>query len=163
MTAPRMRVKVEGLKEIQTALQSLPKATAKNVMRRVLRLRAKVFTDRASAMAPEDTGYLKDTIAVSTKTTKAAKRGRKKLSPHAVEIFAGPGGRRAPAPRGMLQEFGTKSMAPQPFMRPAWDGSQQEILDGIAADMWQEIEAAVGRMSRKAARQAAAAASEGGE
>ena len=67
---------------------------------------------------------------------------------------AGVGKKGAP-PQGVWQEFGTVNHSPQPFMRPAWDGGKDKLLDGIADDFWTEIEKAAARQAKKAARLAA--------
>jgi HK97 gp10 family phage protein len=152
------RVKVEGLREIKDALHQLPKATAKNVMRRVLREKAQPIADTAMQLAPVLSGDLKQSVAVSTKLSRRAKRGRAKLSPNAVEVFIGPFG----APRSIMQEFGNILHAPQPFMRPAWDQHQDGLLEGIGEAMWAEIEKSATRIARKAAK-AAASRNDGGE
>jgi HK97 gp10 family phage protein len=151
------RVKVEGLRQIETALHELPKATAKNVMRRVLREKAQPIADTATALAPVLSGDLKESVAVSTKLSKRARRGHRKLSPNAVEVFVGP----FAAPRSIAQEFGTIDHAPQPFMRPAWDKHQDSVLEGIGEAMWAEIKKAAARQARKAAKAAAAGGEEG--
>lgn len=153
-----VRVKVEGLKEIRAALHELPKATAKNTMRRVLRTVAQPIADTAQQNAPVDTGYLKRSIAVSTKLSKNARKGRQKLSASGVEMFIGP----SAAPRAIMQEFGTSNAAPQPFLRPAWDANKGDILPQIGELMWKEISAAAARRARKLARDAAKAAAAGG-
>lgn len=144
-------VKVKGLKEIQAALRELPKATAKNVMRRVLRARAQLIADRAAEMAPVERGDLRDSIAVSSKLSRGGRRAAPKLSPTAIEVFVGP----SQIPHAIWQEFGTEHHAPHPFLRPAWDAHHMEVLDGIAKDMWSEIERAATRRARKLAKQAA--------
>ena len=67
---------------------------------------------------------------------------------------SGVGGKEAP-PQGIWQEFGTVNQPPQPFMRPAWDGGKDALLDGIADDLWAEISKAAARQAKKAARLAA--------
>jgi HK97 gp10 family phage protein len=144
------RIKVEGLKEVQAALHELPKATAKNVIRRVLKSRGEPIADAARSRVPVDQGDLKRSIAVSTKLTRRQRGKHKKFGPNDVEVFVGPGAH----PQAHMQEFGTSKEPAQPFMRPAWDQTRMDVLDGIAADLWTEIEKAVARRARKAAKAA---------
>src|SRR5262245_20653798 len=60
----KVTVKVEGLREIKDALNELPKATAKNVMLRVLKTWAEPIADAARQLAPVDKGDLKRSIRV---------------------------------------------------------------------------------------------------
>lgn len=146
-----MKVKVEGLEGIEQALKELPRATGKNVVRRVLRKRGKPIADKARALVPVDEGDLKDSIAVSTKLTKSQRRKHKKFDKDDVEVFVGAG----PHPQAHLQEFGSSVHGRQAFMRPAWDVGKKAVLEGIGADLWAEINKAAKRLARKAAKAAA--------
>ena len=138
-------VRVEGLREIDEALGKLGKTTGRNVLRRVGIARLEPMAEAMRAKAPVDAGDLKESIAVSTKNPR---RNRKQST---VEVHAGPGRN----PQGIQQEFGNQNHGPQPFMRPAWDGGKDELLDGIGADLWAEIEKAAARQAKKAAKLAA--------
>lgn len=154
--AKTFRVKVEGLREVEAALQSMPKATARNIMRRILRARLEPIADTARQLVPVQFGDLKESITVGTKLSRAAKKGRQKLSPNAVEVYMGPYN----APRAYMQEFGTVKHGPQPYMRPAWDSHEGQLLDGIKEDLWAEINKAAARIARKAAKAAKAGGDE---
>jgi HK97 gp10 family phage protein len=140
------KVKIEGLKEAQKALRKLPDATAKNVMRRVLKTHGAAIAKRAQELAPENSGDLRESIVVSTKLTKRQRKQHRKAAKDDVEVYIGAG----EVPQAHLQEFGTKNHPPQPFMRPAWDGAKRMILVGIRKDLWAEIKKAAARLARKA-------------
>lgn len=156
------RVKVEGLKEVRAALMELPKATAKNVMRRVLKKRAAPIVEAARRRVPVDQGDLRESIVASTRLTRRQRGKHKKDGPNDVEIFIGPDSR----PQAHWVEFGTEGrkqrktgkdvgrVIMEPYMRPAWDAERMGVLDGIREDMWEEIEKAVSRRARKAAKEA---------
>ena len=146
-------VKVEGLRELQTALRELPNATAKNVMRRVLKNRAQPIADAARARVPVAHGDLKNSIAVSTKLSRRQRGKHRKTDKNDIEMFVGPGTH----PQAHMQEFGTFKEPAQPFMRPAWDAEKMGVLDGIKDDLWTEIEKAANRLAKKAAKAAAKA------
>lgn len=141
-------MKVEGLKEVQTALRQLPDSTAKNVIRRVLRKAGQPIADRARELAPVEHGDLRDSIAVSTKLSKSQRRKHRKGGKDDVEVFVGAG----PHPQAHLQEFGTSEFPAQPFLRPAWDQHKRGVLESIKGLMWEEIRKAADRLARKAAR-----------
>ena len=149
-------VRVDGLRELEKALSDLPKATGKNVLRRVLKKRAQPVADAMRATAPDDpaTGGndLKSSIGVSTKLS-PRQRGlhRKFGGKAAVEMFVGAG----PVPHAHLQEFGTVNHSPQPFARPAWDSGKGPLLEGLKDDIWAEIATAAARLAKKQARLAA--------
>lgn len=141
-------MKIEGLKEVHDALHELPKATAKNIVRRVLKSRAQLIADYAIQKVPVASGSLRKSIVVSTKLTKRQKGLHKKFGPDDIDVFVGPGSN----PQAVMQEFGTSNHPAQPFMRPAWDAVRGDIVNNLAEDMWVEIEKAVARIARKAAK-----------
>lgn len=149
------KVKIEGLRELKHALGELPRATAKNVLKRILMKRGKPVADTMRSLAPDDprTGGndLRSSIGVSTRLSKRqAKLHRRenKNDRDFAEVFIGAG----PVPQAHLQEFGTVNHGPQPFARPAWDQHQGAMLDGVKDDLWSEIDKASARLARKAAR-----------
>lgn len=143
------KVTIEGFRELDAALGELPKATAKNIMRRVLVNAATPIAEEAARLAPELSGELRDSIAASTKLSmRQARQNRKGVSRSYVEAYAGAGA----LPQAHLREFGADHHAPDPFMRPAWDGGKDAALAGIKADLATEIDKAAKRLARKQAR-----------
>lgn len=140
-----MRVKVEGLREVERALGELKKATGRNVMRRVATARLQPIAADMAARAPNLFGDLKESVTVSTK------RPRRHRKQSEVEAYAGPGR----MPQAHLQEFGTQNHPPQPFARPAWDAGKGDLLPGIGDDLMAEIAKAAARQAKKQARLAA--------
>lgn len=157
-------MRIEGLAALKKALDDLPKATAKNVQRRVLLKRAQIIVDSAKAKAPVRLGHLRRSIIATTKRPAgrasasrrafaeagggAAGRAASKAAGSSVEVFVGPGRN----PQAGQQEFGNRNHPPHPYLRPAWDENQRRVLDGIADDMWAEINKASARLAKKAAR-----------
>jgi HK97 gp10 family phage protein len=169
MPANPVSVQVIGLKECQEALQQLPKATARNVQARVLLARARPIVAYAKALAPVRFGDLVRSIQATTarpagnKTAaaqafastigaggskEAAQAAARAAGPSPVEVFIGPGRN----PQSSLQEFGTRHHPPQPYMRPAWDFGKNEALNGIAKDLWDEIQKSVARRAQNQAK-----------
>ena len=148
-------VKVEGGKDLQRALDELSKSAGKGVVRRALMTAAKTFVERAESLAPNDPatyeGDLASTIAVSTKLSTRQRRAHRKMfkdDKASVEVFAGAG----PVPQAHLQEFGTRHHAAQPFMRPAWMATKEQVLSGLKKEIKTEIDKTMARAARKAAR-----------
>jgi HK97 gp10 family phage protein len=140
-------VKVEGLSELKDAIEALPKATGKAVMRRVLMARAKTVAEAAKGNVPVESGQLRDSITASTRLSKRQKRDAQETASY-VEVYAGPG----PLPYAHLVEYGSvHNPKPRPFMRPAWDAVKGTMLTTIKDDLWVEIEQAVASSARKAA------------
>lgn len=145
-TKTEFSCKLEGARELDEALKTLPKATGKNALKRALVRAAEPIAAAAAAMAPRLTGELKASIKVGTVLSSNQRRQHEKQGD--VEVFAGAG----PLPQAHLVEFGTAHSAPEPFMRPAWDGGKMRALQSIKSDLAEEIEKARQRLARKAAR-----------
>ncbi|MET4634974.1 HK97-gp10 family putative phage morphogenesis protein [Kaistia defluvii] len=168
-------VKVEGLRELEAALSDLPKAVARNTLRRVLKKAGEPIADKARQLAPVKSGKLRDSIVVSPKLgTKAgqkefaaameaglgkeaavgamrdARRAAKGEGSFA-EMYVGPGRQ----PHAHLQEFGSVNNRPHPYMRPAWDAHKDEALDIIKGDLGGEIMKAAKRVAKRKAKLAA--------
>lgn len=142
---------VEGLDEVQVALRELPDATSRNILRRVAKKVLQPIADRAAQLAPVDKGRLVRSIMVGDKLSRRQKSQFKKDDPNDVVMFVGAGA----VPQAHMQEFGTVDLDPQPFMRPAWDGGKDAMLEEIKRDLWAEIDKAAKRRARKAAKLAA--------
>lgn len=82
---------------------------------------AHVIATRASQIAPRDTGYMAEHI-------------------HAEQTADGDAAVISEAPYSGYVEFGTYKMAAQPFMRPAIDEGQNDILKAASKALWLEIQ-----------------------
>lgn len=169
MPANPVSVQVLGLKECQEALKDLPKATAHNVQIRVLLKRARPIAAYAKALVPVQFGDLKKSIQATTQrpagnrtaaqqayagvvtaggSQAQARAAAGAAGPSPVEVFIGPGRN----PQSSLQEFGAERFPPQPYMRPAWDFGKKDALNGIAQDLWDEIQKSVARRAQNQAK-----------
>lgn len=145
--------KIEGLAELDAALEELPKATARNVLLRTLKEQGKPIRDDGERNAPRLKGGLKQSYTVSTKLSRRQKSLNKKES--MVEVYIGPG----PAPKGVQTEFGNAHQAAHPHLRPAFDGNVMKVLAGIRNSLADQVEKARARLAKKAERLAAKIAS----
>lgn len=143
----RFKVKVEGLKELDAALGELPKATAKNVLKRALSEAAQPIADHYAGHVRREWGDLADSTSVGTKLNRRQKRLHRKQS--AVEVFVGP--TKKPQ-RAMFNEFGTPKVPAQGAMRGAWSAKHMGALNAIRDALAAQIEKARARMAKKAAR-----------
>jgi HK97 gp10 family phage protein len=143
--ALRVRIWGDGFKELDRALGDLPKATARNVLGRVLDTVAKPIADEAQQKAPRLTGALQISIGVGRRLTRRQQSLHRKQSrgdgKAFAERFVGAGG----SPQAVTQEFGTFKEPPQSYMRPAFDKHRGQIIPQIGNELWKEISKA-GRM-----------------
>jgi HK97 gp10 family phage protein len=142
----KQKFKIEGLQELDEALKELPKATARNVLLRTLKMQGEPIRADGERNAPKDKGGLKQSYTVGTKLSRRQKSQNKKES--MVEVYIGPG----PHAKGVQTEFGNAHQAAHPHLRPAFDANVKRVLDGIKSDLAEQIEKARERLARKAAK-----------
>ncbi len=148
-----------GDKELTKTLTAIADPRArKGIARHSLRKGAKPIAEtagrlaprRKSAGGPEREEELHESIAVSSRLSKRQKKRRGKAKAE-VEIFVGT----TALPHAHLQEFGWEEGAPQPYLRPAWDGGKRQALKDILKESWKGIERRAKRLARKARKAAA--------
>ncbi len=154
------KFRIEGLKELNKSLGQLPRATGKNVLRRVARRALEPIIEVAKGLVHAPTGKLRDSLAVSTKLSSRQKTLHVSMFTNkrsSIEMFAG-AGPHSFVPQAVWEEFGVKrgkkkiKSTPHPFLRPAWDGGKMRALNDIKQDLWFEIKRAAERVARKKAR-----------
>lgn len=139
-----------GLGELSKALSDLPKSTARNTLKRALKSAGQLFADEAQAQAPQLSGHLKTSLIVGEKLTRRQAQALKPEGKYFARVSVG-----TSDPAGQMQEFGTFKDQPQPFMRPAWDTTKDNVLAKVGDVLGDEIEKSRVRLARKAARIAA--------
>lgn len=138
------RFRIDGLRALDQALGELPRATGRNVLKRV-GLRRMRPVETAARDNTENFVRTGDLQASHSTTDRKPRRHRRQST---VEVFVEAG----PEPQAVQQEFGNRHHGPQPFMRPAWDQERDGVLDGVKDDLAQEIDQAAARAARKQAR-----------
>ncbi len=112
-----LKIKIEGLDELDKAIRKLPQNIQKRVLKGALRAGGRVIVKDAKQRVPVDSGTLKKSIVVVT--------GRSK---EGALMFVTT---KSSAFYSHLIEFGTSKMRPQPFLRPAFDNTQEEVIQAI--------------------------------
>lgn len=139
----KMKVKVQGLKDLEKALGELKVSTARNIGRRTLKQALEPMAEAArQGVAQDRTGELRESIGV----TSGRPKGRGYRRQNRIEVHMGPGQQ----PQGIQEEFGNRKQTPRPFMRPAWDTEKDAALDSVKTILGEEIERAAQRAARKA-------------
>lgn len=142
----RTTIRVEGLRQLEQALSQFKPAKRRAIGRTALDSGGQILAKAARAKAPVDTGGLRESIDVSGTLTPSQKAEHRKASDQ--ERFVGPDGR----PEAHLREFGGDDAPPHPYMRPAWDETNKEVLDRIGDELWLGIEKEAKAAARKAGR-----------
>lgn len=166
-------VHISGFKELDRALEELPKSTSRNVLKRTLIKAGEPIAEEARRLVPVDQGVLRDSIEVSARVKnkvgnaefsaamraglgkkaaasalRSARRAAKGQGSFA-EAYVGPTRGKGVIQYAHLVEFGSvNNQPPRPFMRPAWDAKQSQALSIIRAELGNEILAAARRIGR---------------
>jgi len=140
-------VKVEGLRALDQALGELPKSTARAALQATLKKAAQPLKQAMKAKAPKLTRDLEESIVDGTKLTRRQARMVKKDGKAFATRHVG-----SSNPAAIPQEFGTFKESAQPFARPAWAETQDEVLDVIKRELGNEITKAARRLAARQAR-----------
>ena len=124
-------------KALIKALNQFPVRIQKNVMVGAIRAGSNVVRDEARRLAPIDTGNLKKSIATI----------RRKGDRNTVQFSVTPSkGGKHDGWYAHFLEFGTSNMSAKPFLRPAFESKQDEVLQAtkeyIANRLPNEVEKA---------------------
>ena len=110
--------KVEGLDALDRAVRKLPKNVQKRVLKGALRAGGRVIAKDAKQRVPKKSGELKKSISVQA--------GKNQQDGATVFVATRP-----KAFYSHMIEFGTSKMPARPFLRPAFDATQQEVIKKI--------------------------------
>jgi len=147
----KVTVSLQGLRELDARLGALKRSTAKGVLRRVGKAALQPFDEAWRKAAPHLSGQLAASGSVGSKLTRTQRRDHERES--FVEVFAGPGA----LPQAIVQEFGSATNRPQPFVRPAWDATKDQVLANVKTLLGDEIDKTARRAAARAAKRTAKA------
>lgn len=142
----KVTVRFEGGRELDAALSQFTPTKRRSIGRKALDEAGEIMAKSMRSKVPVDTGGLRESIDVSGSLNKGAKAAHRKIAEQ--ERYVGPDGR----PAAVQQEFGNENHPPQPFARPAFDETGDQVLKRIGDELWVGIEKAAAAAARKAAR-----------
>ena len=128
---------VEGAKELDKVLASLPQAAAKQQLKAALRIAGKPVVKTARSKAPKKTGAGAKSIKLRV-MTKTRVPAAVSIGPDQDHWYLA------------LSERGTAKQAAKPFLRPAWDAHKIAVVKTFSRSMWQALE----RFSKRLVKQA---------
>ena len=130
-------------------LRTLPINIQKNVMVGAIRAGANIVRDEARRLVPVDTGNLKKSISTVRRSSKDDKFSMVKSNPNFISFSVTPVKGNSVKYDGWYAhflEFGTSNMSAKPFLRPAFESKQDEVLQAtkeyIANRLPNEVEKA---------------------
>lgn len=162
-----MKIKVEGLKQLDQALGALrTKAMAKGVVRRALLEAATPMQQKAQSMAPgradpsevitygpkgarkvRQPGTTKALVQIGTTLTKRQASKARKAGKSFSEVYVGTRDAKA-----HFEEFGSANQPPRPFMRPAYDSEAQPTINRFTDALGNELNKVAAREARRAVK-----------
>ena len=130
-------VKLVGVRDLSRALDRLPIELQRSAERAVLRAGAKPILKAAKSKVVKASGLLKKSLGTNVKKLKGettARVGPRKGYSGKVkrgnrEVFQNP------SKYSHLVEYGTSHSAAKPFIRPAVDSTQGEVVGAMAAGL----------------------------
>lgn len=142
----KVTVKFEGGRALDEALSQFTPAKRRSIGRKALDEGGQIMARSMRDGAPVDDGGLRESVDVSGTLAKAPRAAHRKVAEQ--ERYVGPDSR----PAAVQQEFGNESHPPQPFARPAFDETGDEVLKRIGDELWIGIEKAATAAAKKSAR-----------
>lgn len=136
----KMTVRLDGTKTIRRKLRQIINTTRASVVTAALESGGEVIAEEARRLVPVRSGNLRDSIGVATGGLNYSALSLKKGG---ISVQVGPRqGRGEPHDGfyGHMVEFGTVNMAPQPFMRPAFDSMSGEAMQVIIEHLGGEFQ-----------------------
>ncbi|MDR2173658.1 MAG: HK97 gp10 family phage protein [Burkholderiales bacterium] len=128
---------LQGLAELEKGLRELGRDVGLKGLSKATSAGARLIRDRARALAPKDTGKLKNNIVV-TKYRRVRDKDRE--TRHAVVIRQkGKASDKQNAFYGAFVECGTSKQAAQPFIRPAFEGKRKDAANTVVRSMEKTI------------------------
>jgi HK97 gp10 family phage protein len=147
-------MKVEGLRELNKALQELPLQVRGRPLRSATQKAAAVIRNEARAKAPVDTGLLKREI-IATRSRRQSGEGRETFSIMVKQLTKKYADTKANRRKGRVGkkfkteglayywrfiEFGTSKMAARPFLRKAFETKQREAVEVLRKELGDAIQ-----------------------
>lgn len=135
----RGRFRIDGLREVDRALQEFKTSTARYITRRALNDGGEILAQEMRSLAPVDEGNLRESITVSGTLSARQRSLHRRQSDQ--ERFVGPDNR----PQAHLREFGGDGAPPHPYVRPAYDSKKEAALRRSTDRLMVDVEQATQR------------------
>ncbi|WP_210526378.1 HK97 gp10 family phage protein [Rubellimicrobium arenae] len=170
--------RVDGASDLKAQLDRLRRGAGRAALERAGTSAMEPMARLARQLAPKDTHELAESIDVGTEVRDeeigrfayrlvmggggsreqalAAMRDARRAAGGAarnvyVDVFMGPVAGRdvQDVIKGVVQEFGSETREPQPYMRPAFDQDSEALLERLRKDLWFEILSAIENAARR--------------
>jgi HK97 gp10 family phage protein len=135
-----VKVTIQGDEALYKAFNLMDDKSRKTGLRKALRRAAKIWVEKAKQKVPVLTGALKKSITAITtiKNSLYGGVGRVRVGPRRVKGE----GNQGPGAYGLMVEVGTKHSKPQPYLKPTFEETKDEVLKKFGEELWAEIKKA---------------------
>jgi hypothetical protein len=147
---------IQGLKDLEAALDAFPDRIAKSAVQRVLRRAAEPIRAMWSAAARVrksakgghgPPGRFKGSIKVSSALERAVRKFQASRTAPAAVAYVGP--TKDGYPEALFEEFGTTRYPPQAPGRRAWESEGERALAIFMSEIGPEIEKTAARLAKR--------------
>lgn len=148
-------IKLSGMRELQTALEKLPKELRRTAESAALRggMEPVRKAAKGNLAKSKDTGLLQSALGLTVRKTRKGQLTARVGARSGFKKSVTRKGRKKPemadpTKYAHLVEYGTSRAPAQPFIRPALDSSQDQITDGLAKGYAKGLASVVKRIRR---------------
>lgn len=141
------RVDLDGLED---KLKELGPKLARKALRKAVKSAAEYWASEMKSRVPVDTGNLRESIGIKVQTGTDAGHGFAKVSVgpmfNTADLVKGEekgDSSRNPGVYGMFVEFGTKDAHPEPYMRPTFDATADQVVNQFINVLRDDLESIV--------------------
>jgi len=132
---------LSGVEEAMAKLRAMAGQVNDTALREDTKAALELVAETARSLAPVDSGLLRASIGIADSVVfDSSTDGR---TTYVGVLMAGVGGNRAgykDAYYAHMVEFGTEKMAAQPFLTPAWDAHEAEVIDILGKRLARRLE-----------------------
>lgn len=149
-------IKLDGMRELQIALEKLPKELRRTAESAALRggMEPVRKAAKANLAKSQDTGLLRSALGLTVKKTRKGQLTARVGARSGFKKSVIRKGRKKaemanPVKYAHFIEYGTSRTPAQPFIRPALDSSQDHITDGMAKGYAKGLDRVIKRIRKK--------------
>lgn len=142
-------LEVQGMRHLHADLNALGTELAAKLLASAARKAFKPVLETAQALAPVDTGTLRDNIKIRVVKPKTGD-SVVVVGLRIAKVKNAPNNAGSPDWRWHFVELGTKHIAAQPFLRPALEQNAAGVVAALKVELRKKIDRAVKRRAKAA-------------
>lgn len=141
---------IEGLSDLEAALDAFPDRIARSAVQRVLRRAAAPLAEYWAALARVRSGKFRRSIKIASRLERAVRHFQASQTAPAAVAYIGV--TKEGYPEALTEEFGTPHEKAQAPGRKAWETRKEEALAIFVAEIGPEVEKTAARLAKRLSR-----------